>query len=90
MVLPLACQSSKRMRTAARTLPKTTIMIKNEHQYQITKAQADKFAKAIHQIKTIASSMNPLMLKTLQKALESQLADLYDDIKKYKGSGNRV
>jgi transcriptional regulator with XRE-family HTH domain len=65
-------------------------MIKNERQYRITKAQADKFAEAIRQVETTPSSTNPLMVKASREALESQLADLHADIEEYERlrSGN--
>ncbi len=34
-------------------------MIKNERQYRITKAQADKFAEAISRVEKVPSSANP-------------------------------
>lgn len=58
-------------------------MIKNERQYRITKAQADKFAGAIRRAATTPSSANPLMVKASREALESQLADLRAEIQEY-------
>ncbi len=65
-------------------------MIKNERQYRITKAQADKFAEAISRAEKVPSSANPLMVKASREALESQLADLHTDIEEYERlrSGN--
>lgn len=58
-------------------------MIKNERQYRITKAQADKFAEAISRVEKTPSSANPLIVKASRAALESQLADLTADIEEY-------
>lgn len=58
-------------------------MIKNERQYRITKAQADKFAEAINRAEKAPSSANPLIVKASRAALASQLADLHADIQEY-------
>src|SRR4051812_37329821 len=58
-------------------------MIKNERQYRITKAQADKFAEAINRVEKAPSSANPLIVKASRAALASQLADLHADIQEY-------
>lgn len=65
-------------------------MIKNERQYRITRAQADKFAEAISRVEKAPSSANPLIVKASRAALESQLADLHADIEEYERlrSGN--
>ena len=65
-------------------------MIKNERQYRITKAQANKFAEAIGRVEKAPSSANPLMVTASRAALESQLADLHADIEEYERlrSGN--
>ena len=65
-------------------------MIKNERQYRITKAQADKFTEAISRVEHAPSSANPLIVKASRAALESQLADLHADIEEYEQlrSGN--
>ena len=65
-------------------------MIKNERQYRITKAQADKFAEAISRVERAPSSANPLIVKASRAALESQIADLHSDIEEYERlrSGN--
>ena len=58
-------------------------MIKNERQYRITKAQADKFAEAISRVERAPSSANPLIVKASRAALESQIADLHADLEDY-------
>jgi len=65
-------------------------MIKNERQYRITKAQADKFAEALRRVEMSPSPSNPVIVKASREALESQLADLHADIDEYERlrSGN--
>lgn len=59
-------------------------MIKNERQYRITKAQADKFASALRRAEGSSSAgQNPLFIKASREALESQLADLRAEIAEY-------
>lgn len=62
------------------------MMIKNERQYRITRAQADKFAQAVAQMHTPAvpaKDMHPLLQKAQQEALQSQLDDLRREIAEY-------
>ena len=59
-------------------------MIKNERQYRITKAQADKFASALGRAETSPSAgQDPLFVKASREALQSQLADLRAEIEEY-------
>jgi ribosome-binding protein aMBF1 (putative translation factor) len=61
-------------------------MIKNERQYRITKAQAQKFEQALAQLAGCSEEMKPenLLLWQAQKsALESQLDDLRQEIEEY-------
>jgi ribosome-binding protein aMBF1 (putative translation factor) len=59
-------------------------MIKNDRQYRITKAQADKFAKAIQGTKASPkSNVHPLLRKAQIDAMESQLGDLKHEIEEY-------
>ncbi len=51
-------------------------MIKNERQYLITKAQANKFKEAIAAFDSKATDTHPLLAKAQREALESQLAEL--------------
>jgi ribosome-binding protein aMBF1 (putative translation factor) len=61
-------------------------MIKNERQYLITKAQADKFALALEQVRSRPakdSAVSPLLRKAEEDALRSQLADLHAELDEY-------
>ena len=61
-------------------------MIKNERQYKITKAQADRFGEALHQFEveqTETGQVHPLLRKARQDALRSQLTDLENDLREY-------
>ena len=61
-------------------------MIKNERQYKITSAQADRFSQVLRELeKEVAESsgLHPLLLKAKKEALQSQLADLEDDLREY-------
>ncbi len=61
-------------------------MIKNERQYRITRAQADKFAQALQSASKRGASapeMHPLLLKAHEDALRSQLEDLRTEIAEY-------
>ena len=59
-------------------------MIKNERQYRITKAQADKFAKALHEMTTSPQRVgHPVLRKAQIAALQSQLEDLHREIAEY-------
>lgn len=60
-------------------------MIKNERQYRITKAQAERFARALsalaHDKKT--SGVHPVLRKAEEDALRSQLFDLRAELGEY-------
>jgi transcriptional regulator with XRE-family HTH domain len=61
-------------------------MIKNERQYRITKAQADKFENALAELATARQSngtAHPLLDKAQKEALKSQLDDLNAQISAY-------
>lgn len=61
-------------------------MIKNERQYRITKAQAEKFEQALArslQPSAANSQLHPLILKAQQDALRSQLEELREQLKEY-------
>ncbi len=57
-------------------------MIRNERQYRITKAHADKFARALQEA-AARSGIDPLLHRLEQDALRSQLRDLEQDIREY-------
>ena len=61
-------------------------MIKNERQYRITKAQAERFAEALRNLSAGGADRSeaPSRLLTVQReALQSQLSDLEADIQEY-------
>jgi ribosome-binding protein aMBF1 (putative translation factor) len=59
-------------------------MIKNERQYAITKAQAEKFAQALAEAKQRPSGKgHPLLRRAEEEALRSQLADLQAELAEY-------
>ena len=68
-------------------------MIKNERQFKITKAQAEKFLAAIRSLESAPpdDTVHPLLRKAEIGGLRSQLADLQTDIQEYEGlrSGRR-
>src|SRR5437868_9838530 len=61
-------------------------MIKNERQYRITKAQADKFGQALAKLKAHpkeGDQMHPLLRQAQIDALQSQLDDLHSELEEY-------
>lgn len=61
-------------------------MIKNERQYRITKAQADKFEKALAQSEAapeMNNKLHPLVQKAQGDAMKSQFADLKAELREY-------
>lgn len=61
-------------------------MIKNERQYRITKAQADKFTLVLTQFATSEGKdekIHPLLRKAQEDALRSQLVDLRVQLEEY-------
>ena len=61
-------------------------MIKNERQYKITRAQANRFSQALRELErevAESSGIHPLLLKARKEAIQSQLADLEDDLREY-------
>src|ERR1700685_3951598 len=68
-------------------------MIKNERQYRITRAQADKFETAIREIEGSAEDgrIHPKLRNAQIAALRSQLSDLRADVEEYEAlkSGKR-
>ena len=59
-------------------------MIKNERQYRITKAQAEKFRQALKAFPTTPhSGVPPVLRKAQVEALKSQLADLQAELAAY-------
>lgn len=68
-------------------------MIKNERQYRITNAQAEKFKNAIHELESEspAAGVHPALLKAQIDALRSQLQDIQEELSEYESlrSGRR-
>ena len=61
-------------------------MIKNERQYRITKAQADRFSQTLDSLRQRSIEIDgthPLIAKAQEDALRSQLADLEADLREY-------
>lgn len=61
-------------------------MIKNERQYKITKAQAARFSFALKSLRQRSRNDNspaPLIGKSQEDALRSQLADLESELREY-------
>ena len=61
-------------------------MIKNERQYRITRAQADRFVQSLRALDDESHSgggAHPLLLKARREALQSQLFDLEMELREY-------
>jgi ribosome-binding protein aMBF1 (putative translation factor) len=61
-------------------------MIKNERQYRITKAQAQKFEQALSDLASITDDKkqeNPILFEAQRSALESQLDELREELAEY-------
>ena len=61
-------------------------MIKNERQYRITKAQAERFSEALRELEGETAEgleVHPLLLKAKKDAVRSQLADLQEELSDY-------
>ena len=61
-------------------------MIKNERQYRITKAQAQKFERALETVqekRKQRKKLHPLLQKVERQALRYQLEDLQAQLKEY-------
>jgi transcriptional regulator with XRE-family HTH domain len=58
-------------------------MIKNERQYQLTKARAKEFAGALAQLPRDQAGVHPRLVQAERDGLQSQLEDLQQDIEVY-------
>ena len=61
-------------------------MIKNERQYRITKKQVDRFSRTLATLRrqpAEAKDVHPLIAKAQEDALQSQLADLDEQLQEY-------
>ena len=67
-------------------------MIKNERQYRITKAEAERFEKAVKEMTgSPKGELGGVLRKAQIDAMKSQLGDLHNDIEEYEklSSGSR-
>jgi len=61
-------------------------MIKNERQYRITKAQTEKFERALAQMPDgprEETSVDPVLQEAMRNGLRSQLVDLRQQLEDY-------
>ena len=61
-------------------------MSKNERQYRITKAQAERFSQTLDSLRQLSGEtegVHPLITKAREDALRSQLADLEGELREY-------
>lgn len=60
-------------------------MIKNEREYRITKAQAERFERALAELSTSEGdpSLQPLLKKAQREGIQSQLEELQEQIAEY-------
>jgi ribosome-binding protein aMBF1 (putative translation factor) len=59
-------------------------MIKNERQYRMTKAHAEKFMQTLHELATTRKrGVHPVLHKAQIDALKSQLGDLQRELAEY-------
>ena len=59
-------------------------MIKNERQYRITRSQAERFEKAIHEMEAArGNDAHPVLRKAEIDAMKSQMEDLQHEIEEY-------
>lgn len=61
-------------------------MIKNERQYHITKAQANRFSQTLdtlRQRRSESEGTHPLIAKAQEDAVRSQLTDLENELREY-------
>ena len=57
-------------------------MIKNERQYRLIKAQADRFSQTLQSLDE-ADGVHPLIVKAQREALGSQIADIEGELREY-------
>ena len=57
-------------------------MIKNERQYRLTKAQANRFSHTFRNLGE-ADGVHPLIVKAQRDALSSQIADIEGELLEY-------
>ena len=57
-------------------------MLKDERQYRLTKAQANRFSQTLRSLSE-DDGVHPLIVKAQREALSSQIADLEDVLHEY-------
>jgi DNA-binding XRE family transcriptional regulator len=66
-------------------------VIKNERQYRITNALADRFAQSLRELPRQASAADPLLHKAQVDAMTSQLEELHGQLEEYEAlSSGRI
>ena len=63
-------------------------MITNKRQYRITKAEAERFEQALAHSTEQGTHLHPRMRQAMQEGLESQLADLREQLAEYEALRN--
>lgn len=58
-------------------------MIRNEHQYKVTKAQLTRLEEALERTKTAKTSLQPRLHKAMVAGMKAQIAELREQIKEY-------
>lgn len=58
-------------------------MIRNEHQYKVTKAQLARLEEALERTKTAKTSLQPRLRKAMIAGMEAQIAELREEINEY-------
>ena len=61
-------------------------MIKNERQYRITRAQAERFDRSLEEFRHSneeEEDLHPLIAKAREDAIRSQLSDLRSELREY-------
>ena len=57
-------------------------MIKNERQYRLTKAQANRFSRTLQSLGE-ADGVHPLIVEAQREALSSRIADIEGELREY-------
>ena len=57
-------------------------MIKNERQYRLTKAQANRFSQTLQSLDE-SDGVHPLIVKAQREALSSQIVDIEGELREY-------
>lgn len=61
-----------------------TLPIENDHQYEVTKAQAQKFALALEEFDARNDiEVDPILRRAQREAIEAQLTELREELESY-------